>query len=129
MGVGEGVAEVDVVARGALRTFEVGGAVRVVGIHAYVETMGASAFEGHVFAEAGAVDQDAEVAAVDDERLARVIVEAEEIGLLQVEGAAFAVGGAATVAAAGGKEQYEKEQKEAAVFPHFNFQFPAGKSA
>ena len=107
----EGVAEVDVVAGAALRAFEKGGAARVVRVHAYVETVGAGAFEGHVFGEVGAMDQYAAVAAVDDEGLAGVVVEAEEIGLQQVDFASFAEGGAAAFAAAGGQKQLRKNNR------------------
>ena len=107
----EGVAEEEVVAGAAFGTFEVGRAARVVGRHADVSAMGACAVEGHVFRKVGAMDQYAAVAAVDDEGLARVVVEADEVRLLQVEGAAFAEGCATDVAAAGGQKQQREDDR------------------
>ena len=107
----EGIPEEEVVAGAAFGTFEVGRAARVVGRHADVSAMGACAVEGHVFRKVGAMDQYAAVAAVDDEGLARVVVEADEVGLLQVEGAAFAEGRAADVAATGGQKQQREDDR------------------
>ena len=106
----EGVAEEEVVAGAAFGTFEVSRAARVVGCHADVAAMGACTVECHVFRQVGAMDQYAAVAAVDDEGLARVVVEADEVGLLQVEGAAFTEGRAAYIVAAGSQQQREDDQ-------------------
>lgn len=78
--------------------------MRVVGVHSYVEAMGTSAFKRHIFRNICAMHQYAAVAAVDDQRLAGIIVQTQEIRLQQIQFSSFAERCAAAVAAAGSEE-------------------------
>ena len=93
--------------------------MRVVRVHAYIEAMGTSALKRHIFRNICAMHQYTAVAAVDDQRLPRVIVQTQEIGLQKVQFSSFAERCAAAVAAAGSEEKQKgKSKKEKPLF-HF----------